>query len=792
MNLSKKWLEEYIKLDVSPRQYAEDMTMSGSKVEGYRIEGSDISGVIVGKVSAIKPHDNADSLVVCTVDIGRDLKLQIVTGAKNLYEGAVVPVALDGAVLPNGTTIKTAPLRGIESQGMLCSLSELGLSTSDFPYADEQGIFILQEDCYLGQDIQSAIGLNDTVVEFEITSNRPDCLSVLGLARETAATYGKHFAPPTPVVKGSGDNISNYLKVEVQNPTLCPRYVAKVVKNIKIAPSPRWMRERLRASGVRPINNIVDITNYVMLEYGQPLHAFDHRFVKDATIIVRNANEGECITTLDSVERRLSPEMLVIADGAAATAVAGVMGGEFSSIVEDTSTIILESANFLGSAVRTTAKKLGMRTESSGRFEKGLDPNTCIAAALRACELIEQLGAGEVVDGTIDVDHSQRQPTMIELDHHWINSFLGICLNQQEMAEILQRVGFCVEGNQITVPSFRADVAHKADIAEEVARFYGYNKIPTTSIRGSVEGALTQKQRFERLVTDTLIGCGLNEIVTYTFISPKYYDKFGIPTASAKRRCVVITNPLGEDTSIMRTDALPSMMEILARNYNNRNRSAALFELAKEFYPAETIHELPEENTVITLGLYGTDASFFTLKGILEKLLTTLGIRGYDVSAVMDNPSFHPGRTAQLTLQGTQLALLGQLHPMVAANYDVEVPVYLAKISLKDLMAHAAFDRVYRPLPKFPASSRDLAIICDSGLPVLAIEKAIRRAIPQLLEELTLFDVYKGAQVAAGKKSVAYNITLRAQDHTLTEAELSSAIAATLDELALIGAELRV
>lgn len=792
MNLSKKWLEEYVKLDVSPRQYAEDMTMSGSKVEGYMIEGSNISGVVVGKVSTITPHSNADSLVVCTVDIGRGISLQIVTGAKNLHVGAIVPVALDGAVLPNGTTIKTAPLRGVESQGMLCSLSELGLTINDFPYADEHGIFILQGDCYLGQDIQTAIGLNDTVVEFEITSNRPDCLSVLGLARETAATYGKSFTLPTPVVKGSGDDICNYLKVEVQNPNLCPRYVAKVVKNIKVAPSPRWMRERLRASGVRPINNIVDITNYVMLEYGQPLHAFDHKFVKDATIIVRNAKEGETITTLDSIERRLSPEMLVIADGAAATAVAGVMGGEFSSIIDDTNTIIFESANFLGSSVRTTAKKLGMRTESSGRFEKGLDPYNCMAAALRACELVELLGAGEVVDGVIDVDNSDHKPKVIELDHIWINSFLGIHLSQAEMTAILLRAGFMVEGDQITVPSFRADVEHKADIAEEIARFYGYNKIPTTSIRGSVEGALTQKQKFERLVTDTLIGSGLNEIVTYTFISPKYYDKFGFPAASPKRRCVVITNPLGEDTSVMRTDALPSMMEVVARNYNNRNRSAALFELAKEFYPTDSINDLPEENTVITVGLYGPDASFFTLKGILEKLFNTVGIKGYDVSAVMDNPSFHPGRTAEISLHGTQLALLGQVHPMVTANYDVDAPVYLAKISLKDLMANVVFDRVYRSLPKYPSSSRDLAIICDSGLPVLAIEKAIRRAIPHILEEVTLFDVYKGAQVAQGKKSVAYNITLRAQDHTLTEAEVSSAVSATLKELALIGAELRV
>ena len=587
MHCSMRWLSEYVKTDVTPRQYAEDLTMSGSKVEGYEIEGSESSGVVVGKILSLAPHENADSLQICQIDIGASEAVQIVTGAKNISVGDVIPVATNGAKLPGGKEINSAPLRGVMSNGMLCSLGELGLTQHDFPYAEENGIFIIKEECTLGQDIQSAIGLNDTVVEFEITSNRPDCLSILGLARETAATYHQSFTPATPVVKGSGGDINELLSVEVKNAELCPRYMARMVKNIKVEPSPRWMRERLRACGVRPINNIVDITNYVMLEYGQPLHAFDSRFIAGNKIIVRNASEGESIVTLDGNPRNLTSDMLVICDAEKPSAIAGVMGGEHSSIVDDTNTIIFESANFLGSSVRITAKKLGMRTESSAKYEKGLDPANCLGAVNRACELVELLGAGEVVDGIIDIDNSDHTPKTITLDYAWINSFLGINLSEDEMISILTNAGFTVENNVITVPSYRSDVEHKADIAEEVARFFGYNNIPTTAIKGSVEGAYTKRQLAERKVTDTLVATGLNEITTYTFISPKYYDKIRLAEDDTQRRSVVITNPPGEDTSIMRTTAVPSMLEVLARNRNNNNKPASLFDISTDFLLAE-------------------------------------------------------------------------------------------------------------------------------------------------------------------------------------------------------------
>lgn len=791
MNLSMRWLSEYVKVDVSPRQYAEDLTMSGSKVEGYEIEGTEISGVIVGKILSITPHENAESLVICSVDVGAAEPLQIVTGAKNLTVGDVVPVATNGAKLPGGKEIHSAPLRGVMSEGMLCSLSELGLTVNDFPYALENGIFVLQEDCKLGQDIQSAIGLNDTIVEFEITSNRPDCLSLLGLARETATTYHQNFVPKTPVVKGNGGNIHDLLSVEVQNTTLCPRYMARMVKNIKVAPSPRWLRERLRASGIRPINNIVDITNYVMLEYGQPLHAFDSRFVADNKIIVRNAVEGETITTLDGVERTLTTDMLVIADAQKPSAVAGVMGGEYSSIVEDTNTIIFESANFLGSSVRITAKKLGMRTESSSRFEKGLDPMNCYGAVQRACELVELLGAGEVVDGIIDVDASNHTPKTIELNHNWINSFLGINLSKDEMITILQNAGFAVESDIITVPSFRTDVEHKADIAEEVARFYGYNKIPTTAIKGSVEGAYTPRQIAERKMVQNLVASGLNEITTFTFISPKYYDKIRLEENSPLRRSVIITNPLGEDTSVMRTTAIPSMLEVIARNINNNNKSAALFEIAKEFTPKESADILPDEKQVITLGLYGDNSDFFTLKGIVEKLLASFGINHLDVSAITNNPTFHPGRTAEVAKDGVILGLIGQIHPLAAQNYGIDQPVYVGRLDVDAILSIGSTEKTYRSMPRFPASVRDIAITCDKALPVLTLEKAIRASAPSIIEEVALFDVYTGIQLGEGRKSVAYTISFRAPDRTLVDSEIQEAMSAILKAVNALGGELR-
>ena len=616
MNLSMKWLRDYVQTgDMSPRAYCEGMTMSGSKVEGYEIEGQEIQNVVVGQVTAMERHPDSDHMWICQVNLG-DETVQIVTGAQNVSTGDFVPVAKHKSVLPGGHKITKGKLRGVESNGMLCSLGELGLTAHDFPYAIEDGIFILGEDCdrTLGLDIQTAIGLDDTTVEFEITSNRPDCFSILGLARETAATFDLPMKTHIPQVKGKEGDVHDYLQVEVKNGELCPRYMARVVKNVRIAPSPRWMRERLRACGVRPINNIVDITNFVMLEYGQPMHAFDLKYVDGAHIIVRNAAPGEQITTLDGVERKLSPEMLVIADQKNPTAIAGVMGGEYSEIQPDTVTIAFESACFKGSSVRTTAKKVGLRTEASGRYEKGLDPATCEAAVNRACELVALLDAGEVVGGTIDIDNASHQRRRIPFTAEWVNRFLGINLAEEEMARMLQKLEIPVENGEAVAPTWRPDLESKADIAEEIARMYGYDKIPTTALRGTCEGVVTPRQKFDRKMEQTLLGLGMSEIYTFTFISPKLYDKIKMPADSPLRQSVTIQNPLGEDTSILRTTALPSMLQVLATNYNNRNPEAALYEVAQEFLPTQA-DQLPEEKPGVILGAYGEGWDFYALKG---------------------------------------------------------------------------------------------------------------------------------------------------------------------------------
>ena len=790
MNLSMKWLSDFVKLKVEPREFSERMSLSGSKVEGWEIEGEQIKNVVVGKILSVDPHPDADKLVICQVDVGEAEPLQIVTGATNVFPGAMVPVAKDQSVLADGKEIHKGKLRGVVSNGMLCSLGELGLTAHDFPYAIEDGIFILEEDCRIGQDIRSAIGLDDTSVEFEITPNRPDCLSVIGLAREVAATFDKPFTLHQPKLQQESGNIQDLLAVSVENPQLCPRYVARMVKNIKIGPSPRWMRERLRASGVRPINNIVDITNYVMLEYGQPMHAFDYRYVEGRKIVVRNARPGESIMTLDGVERQLSPEMLVICDAKKPSAVAGVMGGEYSGIMDDTNTIVFESACFLGSSVRTTARKLGMRTESSSRFEKGLDSETCIPAVMRACELVEMLGAGEVVGGMIDVDHSGYQPTKILLNPQWINQFIGIDVSREEMVTILEKIGCQMKGDTIIVPSFRKDLEHKADIAEEIARFYGYDKIPSTAIRGTAQGALTEYQKFERTVRETLLAQGCYEISTYSFISPKYYDKICLPADSPLRKSVVILNPLGEDTSVMRTIVIPSMMEILSKNYNNRNASASLFELSNEYIPVEG-QELPDENPVITIGQYGGSCDFFSLKGIVENLLMVLGVSGVSIEAESNLPYYHPGRCAKILLQDRTLGTLGEIHPQVAENYGIDTRVYVARLDCRALFENRCQNKEYHPLPKFPATTRDLALLCDDSLPVQTIENAIRAGAGKLLERIDLFDVYKGKQIPEGKKSVAYNITMRSPDRTLTDEDVAQAMEKILNHLSTLGVSVR-
>ena len=793
MNLSMKWLADYVKLDknMNMRAFTEGMTMSGSKVEGYKHESNGISNIVVGKVLEVNRHPDADKLVVCIVNVGKDEPVQIVTGATNVNAGDMVPVCLDGAVQPDGKVIKKGKLRGVLSCGMLCSLSELGLTKHDFPYGDEDGIFILDEPCEIGQEICSAIGLDDTCVEFEITSNRPDCLSVIGLAREAAITFKKPLVLTEKKPQHETGDINELLTVEVQSPELCPRYIAKAVKNIKVAPSPRWLRERLRASGVRPINNIVDITNYVMLEFGQPMHAFDHSFVKGRKIIVRNAKENESIITLDKVTRPLAPEMLVIADAEAPTAVAGVMGGEFSCINDDTNTIIFESACFNGPSVRITAKKLGMRTESSGRYEKGLDPNTCMPAVLRACQLIEELGAGEVLGGVIDIDNSDKTPTKIDLEADWINRFLGIDVPHSEMREILQGLGCEIDKNDVvTVPSFRADLQHKADIAEEIARIYGYNKIPTTAIRGTAQAELTPIQRFEKKTTEVLIAQGCFEVMTYSFISPKYYDKIALPKDSPLRNSIVISNPLGEDTSVMRTTAIPSMLEVLARNYNNRNAQARLFEIASEYVPT-TPEELPNENQKILIGCYGAGTDYYELKGIVETLLEALKVYNCDVIPESGNPVFHPGRCAKLVIDGKALGIIGEVHPTVLENYEIGVKAYIAELDEALLFTSRETDVKYKTLPKFPATSRDIAILCDEALPVLTLYNAIKSSAGKHLDMLELFDVYRGAQVPAGKKSVAYKISLRSAEKTLTDDDTNAVMKKVLKAIDALGAELR-
>ncbi|MBR3963014.1 MAG: phenylalanine--tRNA ligase subunit beta [Oscillospiraceae bacterium] len=792
MDLSLRWLADYVETGVTPKQFCDAMTMSGSKVECYNEEADYISNVVVGKILKIEKHPDADKLQICQIDIGREEPIQIVTAAQNVYEGMMVPAALDNSTLAGGIKIKKGKLRGVPSNGMMCSVAELGVTVHDFPYAIEDGIMDIKEDCKPGDDIRTALGLNDVCVEFEITSNRPDCLSVLGLAREAAATFGKELHMPEVKIENETGDINELLSVEVKNPTLCRRYVARMIKNIKVAPSPRWMRERLRASGVRPINNLVDITNFVMLEYGQPMHAFDYKYLAGNKIVVRNAEEGESIMTLDGVERKLSPEMLCICDAEKPSCVAGVMGGEYSGIQDDTNMVVFESASFLGSSVRTTAKKLGMRTESSGRFEKNLDSRMCMEAVNRACQLVEMLGAGEVIGGYIDIDNEGDEPYTVEFCPEWTNKFLGIDLPAEKMVEILEKIGYKVENGVITVPSFRAgDTRHKADIAEEIARFNGYDVIPNTAVQGASQGALTLRQQFEKKLSRLLMANGCYEAQTYSFISPKYYDKIALPEDSDLRRSVVITNPLGEDTSVMRTTCIPSMLEVIARNYNNRNIAGRFFELGTIYLPKESADILPEERGVAVIGSYGEKEDFFAMKGILLEALDKLGVYGVEFTANKENPTFHRGRCADISIGEKKIGEIGEIAPVVLDNYGIGTRAYVATLDIADIFDARIVEKKFKPTPKFPASTRDLAIICDDELPAASLEKAIRAGAGKLLEKVELFDVYKGSSIAEGKKSVAYTMTLRAADRTLTVEECDRAVNKVLKELANIGAELR-
>ena len=890
MILSRNWLNEFVDLkDITDKEFNDEMTLSGSKVETIERPDENLKNVVVGKILEMKRHENSDHMWVCQIDVGQAEPVQIVTGAWNIHVGDYVPAALSGAHLPGGVKIEKGALRGVESDGMLCSLKELGMTAEhDFPYAvitpaallndyhpidpakpsipadikpgdkvygpvvaarvlecaplgdgtfhtcldlgnatavpdtrcsnlhegdlvayntksdtictledlhAEQkefphciadGIFVLQEeDAEPGLNIAHILGFDDSIVEFEITPNRPDCLSVIGLAREASATFKRPLKLHTPEPHGCGGSIADLVDIDIEDGDLCPRYTARMVKNVKIAPSPRWMRERLRNSGVRPINNIVDITNYVMLEYGQPMHAFDFSCVEGGHIIVRTAREGETIQTLDGNERKLTPNMLCICDEHKPVCVAGVMGGANSEIVGDTAMVLFESANFNGVSVRRTASALGMRTDASSRYEKGLDMMNTIKAVERACELVEMLGCGEVVDGVMDVVAKEKAPTVVKLEPDKINALLGTELSEDLMREILVSLGFILNGDDIYVPSWRGDVEHYSDIAEEVARFYGYNKIPCTLMRGeTTRGGFSEQQRFDRAIGGAVRALGYDEIITYSFISPTYYDKIRMPKDSSLRNSLKILNPLGEDTSIMRTTILPSMLEIIARNHSYRNKSARLYELGKIYLPRED--GLADEPKYLSLGAYGDGVDFFSFKGSIETLLHELRITDVKYVACTDNDSYHPGRCAKVYAGETYLGVFGQIHPLVAANYGMDTEVYTAELSFDAMYEKRGDIPVYQPLPKFPAVTRDIAVVCDEAVTVGALEESIRRGAKGLLKDVSLFDIYRGPGVAIGKKSVAFNLVLRADDRSLTgeeaDEDVQSILAALKDD----------
>ena len=786
MKLNRKWLnEDFVDLSqVSDKEFVETLTVFGQKVETYERMDAEVKNVVVGKVLSMVRHPNSDHMWICQVDVGKEEPVQIVTGAQNVTEGDLVPVALHNSWLPGGVHITKGKLRGELSNGMLCSFAELGLTQNDFPDAYADGIWILNnEDCQVGQDINQVIGNDDTVVDFEITNNRPDCYSIIGLAREAAAAFGKSMRHHEPVVHGSdAGSIYDYLDVEVPATELCNRYSSRMVANVKIGPSPKWLRQRLRANGVRPINNIVDITNYVMLEYGQPMHAFDYRYVSSGKIVVREAEEGETLTTLDGNVRNLKAGMLVIADENRAIGLAGIMGGENSEIMDDTTMVVFESANFNGTSIRQTALALGMRTEASGKFEKNLDPMMTIPAVQRACELVELLQCGDVLEGTIDVINYVPEPKKLPLECDKINRLLGTDISREDMVKYLNLLEIPVEGDTILVPSFRPDLNLMADIAEEVGRSYGYNEIPTTAFKNATQGGYTPEMLMENKAGVLCRGMGYSEIITYSFVSPAIFDQIRLPGDSPLRNALRIQNPLGEDTSIMRTIALPSMMEILSRNNAYHNKAVKLYELAKIYLPVEG-QVLPEEPKMLMLGTYGANETFFTLKGEVEAIFAGLRLKKASYTACSTNPSYHPGRCAVLSIDGEEVGVMGQVHPLVAKNYGIDTDVYCAEINFTKLFTCRLPDATYTPLPKYPAVSRDLALVCGEEITVAQAEDVITAAAGKLLRSVKLFDIYRGVGVPEGKKSMAFSLELRADDRTLTDTDSEAVTAKVLQAL---------
>lgn len=786
MKLNRKWLnEEFVDLSGVPdREFVETMTIAGQKVETYERLDAELRNVVVGRVVSITRHTNSDHMWVCQIDVGAGEPVQIVTGAQNVHEGDLVPVAQHNSWLPGGVHITKGKLRGEVSNGMLCSLKELGLTLNDFPYAIEDGIWILQEDCKPGDDINTVIGNDDTVVDFEITNNRPDCYSILGLAREAAAAFNKPMRHHDPVVRGgAAGELSELLEVEVPAEDLCRRYTARMVRNVKIAPSPKWLRQRLRANGVRPINNIVDITNYVMLEYGQPMHAFDYRYVGSGKIVVRRSEPGEVLTTLDGNVRTLTPGMLVIADETKPIGLAGIMGGENSEIMDDTVDVVFESANFNGTSIRQTALALGMRTEASGKFEKNIDPLLTLPAVDRACELVELLGAGEVMDGVIDVLNDIPEPRTIELEPDRINALLGTDISEADMVEYLRRLEIPVEGNEIRVPSWRPDLVGMADIAEEVGRLFGYNNIPTTTFRGAAtEGGYTEAMKLENRAGSLCRSLGYSEILTYSFVSPSIFDQIRLPEDSSLRNAMRIQNPLGEDASIMRTVALPSMLAILARNNAYHNDAVKLYELAKVYLPKPG-QILPDEPKHLVLGTYGEHEDFFKMKGEIEAFLRGMNVPEARYTAEKHNPTFHPGRCARVSVGGVDLGCFGQIHPLVARSYGIDGEIFAAELNFTALLSLQLPEKTYTPLPKYPAVTRDIAVVCDEAVTVAALSDCIRAAGGKLLRSVELFDIYRGKGIASGSKSAAFRLTLRADDRTLTDADSDGVVSAVLAAL---------
>lgn len=786
MKVPLNWLKEYVDINVSPKEYADAMTMSGSKVEGIEVHGEEITRVVVGKIITLGKHPDADRLQVSGVDVGSGV-IQIVTGATNVNVGDCIPIALDGSTLPGGKKINRGKLRGVESNGMMCSIHELGLTKEDYPEAAEDGIFILDSRLTPGRDIKDVLGLDETVVDFEITSNRPDCLSMLGMARESAATFKSKLRKPVIKVYEKGDEVAGYASVEILDPDLCPRYAARIVRDVKIGPSPKWLCDRLKSAGVRPINNIVDITNYVMLELGQPMHAFDLSNLKGSRIVVRRAYENEIMKTLDDQDRVLDTSMLVIADAEKPVAVAGVMGGANSEITGDTRTILFESANFDGISVRLTAKKLGMRTEASARFEKGLDPENVITALDRAVQLIEELEAGTVCKGIIDCYAKKETQREILIRPEKINTFIGISIKCDIMFDIFRALEFVVDeaAMSVKIPSFRPDVEREADLAEEVARFYGYNNISATLLEGKAPtmGRKSWKQKVEDIIRQTMISCGLSEIYTYSFTSPKVLDMIGLPQDSPLRKAVTIMNPLGEDYSMMRTTTLPEMLEVLANNYNKRVEEARLFEVSSVYLPESLpVNKLPYEKQVLTIGMYG-NVDFYDLKGVVVELLNRLGIAACEYVPVDNYPSFHPGRTAKLYINDTESGVIGEIHPDTVKNFEASERTYVAMLEIEPLVANASVKAQYRPLPKFPAVTRDIALLVKDEVLVKQIEDVIRQRSGRILEDIKLFDVYKGKQVPDGMKSIAYSIVFRAEDRTLTDEDVNKTMRRILDGL---------